>query len=91
MKKLLYRFYWDRGRGGDIHGLFVATQEEVLAALGKQVNFGSVLGKHSEVYGDLESKDLEVLSDDQVFIALFEEAVGKSHGYNPMDYLPETR
>ena len=86
MKKL-YKFYWDCGRQGDLTGVFIATDDEIKNALGKQAWFGEILGKHSEIYGDLDEKDLTILTDDQDFFEKFEKLVGKSTGYNPLNYI----
>ena len=87
-KKLLVQFFWDCGRMGDVDGIFVTTQEELDKAYGKEVYFGEILGKHSEVYGTLEEKDITVLSDDQEFITKFVEIVGENpSGYNPLSYI----
>lgn len=88
MKKL-YRFHWDCGRQGDVEGVFVSDEETIKAALGKTVSFGSILGKHSEVYGELDLEALTVLTDDQDFIAKFEQFLPRGNGYNPLNYLPE--
>lgn len=56
--KSLYKFEWDVGRMGELDGLFVAYDKEVKAAIGKEVYFGEVLGKHSEIYGELEESEL---------------------------------
>lgn len=85
-KKALWRFHWSVGRMGDVDGLFVATDAEVEDALGREVYFGEILGKHSEVYGTLEAKDLTRLTGDPSFISKFEE-YGCGNGYNPLDYL----
>ena len=52
--KAIYQFHWDCGRMGDIAGLFVASKQDVQDAIGKEIYFGEVLGKHSEVYGTLD-------------------------------------
>ena len=85
---IVYQFYWDCGRSGYLSGGFVAESEDVNNTLGKSIYFGEVLGKHSEVYGELEKCDLKILSEDQDFIAKFKEIVG-SVGYNPLAYLRE--
>jgi len=85
MKKL-YRFYWDCGRQGDVRGIFVANEADVQGAVGRRVNFGEILGKHSEIAGILDMKDLEVITDDPNFIAWFEHYKCET-GYNPMEYL----
>lgn len=46
----LWKFSEDYGRCGDAEGLFIATEEEVDKFLDKRnICFGEVLGKHSEV------------------------------------------
>ncbi len=90
MKKL-YSFYWDCGRMGDLEGIFTAEEEEVEKNIGKEVCFGEVLGKHSEIYGSLDEEDLTVLSDDQEFISKLEEVLGEGpvSGYNPIASIRE--
>lgn len=88
MKKL-YRFHWDCGRMGDVTCIFVAEQSVVAAAIGKEVDFGEILGKHSEVFGTLDEEDLTVLTDDQDFIEKLEHYMGSSFGHNPLDHLSE--
>lgn len=87
MRKL-YRFKWDVGRMGTVRGIFTADENEIAKAIGESVSFGEILGKHSDVYGTLEEKDLTVLTDDPVFIAKFDE-YGCESGYNPLDYLSD--
>jgi len=65
----LYKFMWDCGRMGDVEGIFAATDEVIQNAIGKRVYFGEILGKHSEIYGDLGDGDLTELTDDQEFIS----------------------
>jgi hypothetical protein len=90
MKKL-YKFYWDVRRMGSVDGLFVADEAEIEKAIGKEIYFGEILGKHSDIQGELEATDLTVASDDQDFIAKLVEVIGSEHisGYNPLDYLEE--
>jgi hypothetical protein len=86
MRKL-YRFDWSRGRNGSVTGVFVADQAEIEQAIGKQVCLGEVLGKHSNVQGTLENKDLTPLTGDLDFI---EKAISYGlvpTGYNPLRYL----
>ena len=54
---------------GDLHGVFVCDHELMENAIGKEVYFGEVLGKHSEVVGDLSESTITMLTDDQDFIA----------------------
>lgn len=101
--KQIYKFHWNCGRGGEVEGVFIADDATVTKAIGSEVYFGEILGKHSEVYGVLEEKDLKVLSADQDFIARCEEVFevskpeklwgnpgGNLSGYNPFDYIRET-
>ena len=85
----LFRFYWDCARQGNVIGTFIAEQEEVDAAIGKMVYFGEVLGKHSEIYGELEEGDLAALTDDEDFIKQALEYGIVPTGFNPLRYLPE--
>lgn len=88
-KTKLYKFYWDCGRMGDVEGVFSATDKEIENALGKRIYFGEILGKHSEIYGDLDKEDLTVLTDDQDFIKKANDYGLLPTGHNPLDYLPE--
>lgn len=85
MKKV-YAFFWDCHRSGTLNGMFVADDNDVKSAIGKDVYFGEVLGKHSDVYGDLEEKDFTVLSEDPKIIEFIENFPS---GYNPLNYLQE--
>lgn len=67
MRKL-YKFQWDCGRMGEVEGIVVADDAEVAGAIGKDVYFGEILGKHSEVYGTLAESEMVVISEDQEFI-----------------------
>jgi hypothetical protein len=89
--KAIYSFCWDYHRMGTVNSLFVAEQAEVEKAIGREVYFGEILGKHSEIYGTLKAEDVSVKTDDQEFIAKFESIFGKrfSTGHNPLDYLSD--
>lgn len=81
-KQCLWSFYWDCGRQGEVEGLFKATKEEVENAIGKEVYFGEILGKHSEVYGVVEKGEIKLVSDDPIKVMSATES-----GYNPLEYL----
>ncbi len=85
MKKL-YKFHWDCGRQGDVTGIFVAEEKEIRDNIGAEIDFGEILGKHSEIYGELNEEDLIVLTDDPEFIEKFEK-LKCSSGYNPLQYI----
>lgn len=81
-KECLWSFYWDCGRQGEVTGLFKATKEEVKNAIGKEVRFGEILGKHSEVEGTLEDGEITLVSDNPIEVMSATES-----GYNPLHYL----
>lgn len=86
MKKL-YSFYCDCGRSGGLSGLFIAEESEVQKILGKEVYFGEVLGKHSEVYGTVDIDDIKEVSSDTEKVEWLENLLGPTvSGYNPLDY-----
>lgn len=88
MKKL-YKFKWDCGRMGVVDSLFIAAEEDVEKAIGAQVDFGEILGKHSNVYGTLNQTDLTVVSDDQEFIEKLEALRILPTGHCPLHNLSE--
>ena len=88
--KTIYKFFWDCGRSGNLEGVFVSTTEEVSKVIGKNIYFGEVLGKHSEIYGILEETDLKIITDNPDFIELFEK-FDLTSGYNPLDYYEENQ
>lgn len=87
----LYRFNWDCGRMGHVEGVFIADSAEVSSCIGREVYFGEILGKHSEVQGTLEEGELTVLSDDKEFIDKLSDVFcgTRISGYCPLDYLSE--
>lgn len=86
--KGLYKFFWDCGRQGSLMSVFVAEDTEVAGIIGKQAYFGEVLGKHLEVYGGIEEKDIELLTQDSLAVEIVEK-YNLETGYNPFDYLEE--
>ena len=44
MAKKLYKFHWDCGRQGDLEGMFIADEQAVADAIGKEAQFGEALG-----------------------------------------------
>ena len=86
----LYRFCWPQRRGGDVEGLFVEDSDVVENAIGSDVYFGEICGKHSDVYGTLDEEDLTVVSEDQEKICWLVDILGRSiSGYNPFDYIED--
>ena len=90
MTKKLFKFYWDCGRMGELEGLFVATQEEVDRVIDKEIYFGEVLGKHSDIYGTLEASDLQIIPIDESAVNAIVAVTGATiSGYNPLAYYEE--
>lgn len=90
MKKL-YKFNWDCGRMGDVDGIFIADEKDVKKIIGKEIWFGEILGKHSDVGGIIEKDEITELTSDQKFINKCVEIFGSLSlsGYNPLDYIEE--
>lgn len=87
MKKGLYKMSIEYGRHGSVEALFVAPIDYVkkLIEIDLEINYGEILGKHSEVIFALnEEKDLELITDDEKVIDIFE-THNISSGYNPFD------
>lgn len=86
--KAIYKMDIDFGRMGNLEGVFVADTEELqkLIDSGNDVYFGEVLGKHSEVFCEMEKEFFELVTTDEEFIKLFEK-YNLSTGYNPFDYI----
>lgn len=90
MSKKLYELYVDCGRMGAVEGLFIATQDEVDNAIGSEVWFGEVLGKHSDIGGELEPHEVSVIDIDSDAVEKLYAALGSNlSGFNPLDYLVE--
>jgi len=88
----LCSFHWNCGRMGAVEGLFLADLDALKAADGKEVYFGEILGKHSEVHGTLEvDKDIDILTTDEVFLTQFKRILGGKFctGYNPLHYIAD--
>ena len=81
----IYKFNKDFGRAGALSGVFVQSKDFVDKIIGCEVYFGEVLGKYSEVYGEIKSSDILLVTENQEFVKMFQE-LGLSTGYNPFDY-----
>lgn len=80
MKKL-WKFEWYSDYAF-IGGLFKATDEQVENIIGKEVYFGEIEGKHSNVYGTIEKQEIELVSDNPIVVESVPE-----FGYNPFGYI----
>lgn len=86
----IYRFSKDFGRMGDLEGVFSAYKEDVAKLIdsGREVYFGEVLGKHSEVVCSIDAEDIEMISDETNIVKFFDK-LNISNGYNPFDYIQD--
>lgn len=89
--KVIVSFYVDYGRMGDLNGIFICEKEALENLYGKEIYFGEVLGKHSEVVVEVDEGCFEIKTNDQDFIAKFIEIMGDGtiSGYNPFDFIDE--
>lgn len=75
---------------GYLDGIFIADEDSVKEVIGKEVYFGEVLGKHSEISGILEESDLEIIDlPDELVDILLEKLGSTISGYNPLSYYDE--
>lgn len=84
---VIYRYYQDFGRMGELEGVFVARPSDIRKVTGHTAHFGEVLGKHSDVSSSDWDAYLEVLNDEPDFV---EKAIAcglVGIGYNPLDYI----
>lgn len=86
--KVIVEFFWDCG-AGVVTGLFICDKQDLEKIEGKEVYFGEILGKHSEISGTISADDFVIKTEDQEFIQKFIEIIGDGtiSGYNPFDYV----
>lgn len=83
MKKL-YRFTLYCAREGNLSGVFVADEEDLARSVGITVDFDEPFGKHSFLRYTISAEHFEVVTDDQDFIAKWEQYEIGSCGENPI-------
>lgn len=83
----LCKLNFDCGRQGSLEGIFIADTEDVKFLIENKVSvyFGEVLGKHSEIYGNVEPHELEVITTEANVVDIVEK-YGLAIGYNPFEY-----
>lgn len=84
----LYRYTMDSEKMGDVEGIFVSTDRAIEKQMGKEVYFGEILGKHSEISGTLHPYQITMLTSDQKAVEIVEK-YNLETGYNPLDYIQE--
>ena len=60
------------------------TDKEIENLIGREIYLGEYEGKHSEVYGTVDKKDITLVSDNPVVL----ETIG-NFGINPLEFLEE--
>jgi len=90
MKKL-FKSELDFGRMGKLESLFIAYQEEIDELIGKNIYFGEVLGKHSEIVTIIEKDDIREISSDKELIRKLESLFASDTlcGINPLYCEPQ--
>ncbi len=87
MKDGLYKFYLDCGRMGTVSGVFASNSSEIGKIMGKEIYFGEILGKFSDVSCVISNKNLTLLTDDSDFIQKAKQYKLVPSGHNPLDYV----
>ena len=87
----IYEFFLDCGRMGELEGYFIATDQDVLDFITKQpeVDFGEVLGKHSNISATITGEHIKKVSSDPEAIRVVRDIFKCActiMGYNPFDY-----
>lgn len=85
----LYKFQYDFNYGV-VEGLFLAEESEIQKITGTEICFGEVLGKHSDIFVDIEEDDFEKIKISKKAILELKNIFGNTiSGYNPFDYIYE--
>ena len=103
MNLYLYKYHEDCGRAGDLYGVFIVDERgkaclEALMESEREVDFGSVLGKHSEVSCHYTTGELVPEETSQNDVATILRVLGNPinphgrpwstlSGFNPLDYV----
>lgn len=97
MTQGIYHFRWDWGRSGHLEGWFLSDEKTIQSVIGQPVNFGEVLGKHSDVFGNLSENDINLVTDNPELVSAFQEILNCSIasdqrnrtalGRNPLDHI----
>lgn len=91
----LLTIQWDE-RGGSVTEQIVKPLDKINRLkdllLNKEVSFGEIWGKHSEVYGNISEKDMEITTDKkEIKNFLIENPNGRDYDHSFIDnYIDET-
>ena len=84
--KYLYEFYEDCGRMGELNGIFVADEKDIENLIGKNVYFGEVLGKHSDIDVDITKHNFIKQDLDSETVEKVSKILGETwSGFNPVE------
>lgn len=96
----VYRFNCYCGRAGSLDGIFVCDESgkfklEKLIDDKTEVRFGEILGKHSNIRGYIQEKEITLIEASQDDIVAMLRVFGRTgvdgwytiSGYNPLDYV----
>jgi hypothetical protein len=85
-KEALFKMNFDCGRQGSLKSVFISTKEKVKYLIDNklEVYFGEVLGKHSEVFGTFESKEITFITSDENVLNVVKEH-GLCNGIDPIE------
>jgi len=91
---VILKIEWQGGRGSDgqleKRTYPKETAEQIVdLILNKEVNFGEIAGKHSEVYGTIDREDVEIIEGEQVEYFLKLNPTGVDYNYSFIDTLTE--
>ena len=73
---------------GGLEGLFIAKPSDIQNTIGKVAYFGEVLGKHSEIFSELNEDHFELITDDTKVIDIIWK-FDLTSGFNPLEYIEE--
>lgn len=83
----LYKFNADCGRMGTVESIFVADPVRVEALYGREIYFGEILGKHSEVAVDIEESHFTEIDVAEHVLNVLVPQLGETwSGHNPLEY-----
>lgn len=90
--KALYVFDADCGRMGNLYGMFIAEKGDVAEMIdsGVEIRFGEVLGKHSNISGEMTYEHITMISDDQEFVKQCEQ-LHVEVGFDPVSIWREQK
>lgn len=88
--KTLYKLHFSCWRMWNIYGLFIADDKDMndLISSEKEVYFGEVLGKHSEICWPISDEDITIITKNEDVITMVED-YDLEIGYNPFDYIED--